>query len=139
MLNAWWIRFEQSNTFLKFAVVGTSGVFVNVGSFTLLINSGLNKFIASPIAIELSIISNFLFNNFWTFAHRNTRHKFHLRGLMFNAVSIISLGVSYSTFVVLSLLFPDVIPQIHQTIGIIPATFVNYFLNSFWTFKEETI
>lgn len=139
MFNAWWIRFEQSKTFLKFAVVGTSGVFVNIGSFTLLINSGLNKFIASPIAIELSIISNFLFNNFWTFAHRKTRHKFHLRGLMFNAVSIISLGVSYSTFVVLSLLFPDVIPQIHQAIGIIPATLVNYFLNSYWTFKEGTI
>ncbi|NIQ13367.1 MAG: glycosyltransferase [Candidatus Dadabacteria bacterium] len=137
MLNAWWIRFEQSRTFIKFAIVGASGVVVNLCSFTLFINAGLNKYIASPIAIELSIISNFLFNNFWTFGSRNTKHKFHKRGLMFNAISILSLGVSYTTFVVLSLLFPRVVPQVHQAIGIIPAMCVNYFLNSYWTFRER--
>ncbi len=78
---------------------------------------------------------NFLFNNFWTFSDRNNKDYFHIKGLKFNIVSFISLGVSYSTFVSLSLLFPDIIPQINQTIGIIPATIVNYFLNSYWTFK----
>ena len=28
-------------------------------------------------------------------------------------------------------------PQTHQAIGIIPATLVNYLLNSYWTFKEK--
>jgi len=136
ILNAGWIRFDNSRTFIKFAVVGTSGVFVNLGSFALLLYSGLNKFIASPIAIEISIISNFLFNNFWTFGYRKTKHKFHLRGLMFNSISILSSGVSYSTFVMLSLLFPEVRPQINQAIGIAPALCVNYFLNSYLSFKE---
>jgi len=27
-------------------------------------------------------------------------------------------------------------PQIHQAIGIIPATAINYFLNAYWTFKK---
>jgi len=27
-------------------------------------------------------------------------------------------------------------PQVHQLIGIIPATLVNYFLNSYWTFRD---
>ncbi|HET7319690.1 MAG TPA: hypothetical protein VFK23_11185 [Nitrospirota bacterium] len=36
----------------------------------------------------------------------------------------------------LSALDPGGSPQLHQAAGIIPATFINYFLNSYWTFKE---
>jgi len=36
----------------------------------------------------------------------------------------------------LSVLFPTVRPQIHQLVGIGPAMLVNYFLNSYWTFKH---
>ena len=136
MLNTWWIRFERSKTFLKFSVVGAVGVVVNLASFTLLMNMGLNKFIASPVAIEFSIISNFLFNNFWTFSHRDVNDKIHIRGLKFNIISFVALGVSYSTFLILSVTNPTGIPQIHQAIGIVPATLINYFLNSYWTFKE---
>jgi dolichol-phosphate mannosyltransferase len=136
MLNAWWIRFERSKTFLKFSIVGAAGVVVNLASFTVLMNMGLNKFIASPIAIEFSIVSNFLFNNFWTFSDREKNDKIHIRGLKFNAISFVALGVSYSTFLILSVVDPDGIPQIHQAVGIVPATLINYFLNSYWTFKE---
>ena len=136
ILNAWWIRFDSLKTFLKFAVVGASGVVVNLGFFTLLLMAGLNKFIASPIAIEISIISNFLLNNFWTFRFRKTKDRVRIRGLKFNAVSFIALGVSYGTFVALSISFPTVAPQLHQLIGIVPATLLNYFLNSYWTFKQ---
>ena len=136
ILNAWWIRFDSLKTFLKFAVVGASGVVVNLGFFTLLLMTGMNKFIASPIAIEISIVSNFLLNNFWTFRFRKTKDRARIRGLKFNVVSFLALGVSYGTFVALSILFPDVPPQLHQLVGIIPATFLNYFLNSYWTFKQ---
>ena len=57
-------------------------------------------------------------------------------GLKFNLVSLLSLVLSYGTFILLSSLFPDVAPQVHQLIGIIPATLVNYFLNSYWTFRQ---
>lgn len=136
ILNAWWIRFASSKTFAKFAAVGASGVAVNLGAFSLLLWAGANKFVASPIAIEISILTNFLLNNFWTFSDRKTKDRIRIKGLKFNAVSLLSLGVSYSTFVVLSLLRPDTAPQIHQLIGIVPATLVNYFLNSYWTFKH---
>ncbi len=137
MLNAWWIRLENSKTFIKFSVVGASGLLVNLGSFTLLMRAGMNKYAASPVAIEISIITNFLLNNFWTFAHRDTPDAVHLRGLKFNVVSIAALGVSYVTFVALSMLFPSVPPQVHQAIGIVPATLINYLLNSYWTFKQN--
>ena len=136
MINAWWIRFERSKTFLKFSIVGAAGVVVNLASFTVLMNMGLNKFIASPVAIEFSIISNFLLNNFWTFSDRDVNDKIHIRGLKFNIISFVALGVSYSTFLILSVIDPTGIPQIHQAVGIVPATLINYFLNSYWTFKE---
>jgi dolichol-phosphate mannosyltransferase len=135
ILNVWWIRFSNSKIFLKFITVGAIGTLVNLSAFTLLIIYGFNRFIASPIAIEISIISNYALNSVFTFSDRTSKHNSYIRGLMFNAISFVSLGVSYSTFVLLTLLFPHVIPQVHQAIGIIPATLVNYFLNAYWTFK----
>jgi dolichol-phosphate mannosyltransferase len=136
IVNTWWIRFDSSKTFLKFLIVGASGVLVNLGLFTLLLELGVNKFVASPIAIEISIVSNFIFNNGWTFRWRKTKDRVRVKGLKFNAVSLISLALSYTTFVALSFLFPEYPPQVHQFIGIVPATLVNYFLNSYWTFKH---
>jgi Predicted membrane protein len=136
IINAWWIRFQASRTFIKFAIVGASGVLVNLGIFTLLLRLGMNKYVASPIAIEASIISNFLLNNYWTFRWRNTRDGVRVKGLKFNAVSLVALAISYSTFVVLSILFPGTPPQLHQLIGIVPAMLVNYLLNSYWTFRH---
>lgn len=134
--NAWWIRLQSSRTFIKFAVVGAVGVVVNLGFFTLLLGMGLNKFLASPIAIEISIVANFLFNNYWTFRGRKTKDRVRIKGLKFNAVSLAALGVSYATFVAFSSAFPAMPPQIPQLVGIIPATLVNYFLNSYWTFRD---
>ncbi len=136
MVNAWWIRFNSSKTFLKFLIVGSTGVVVNLGSFTLLLMAGMSKYIASPIAIELSIITNFFLNNFWTFRWRKTKDRVHHKGIKFNVVSFAALAVSYGTFLILSYFFPDLPPQLSQLIGIVPATLINYFLNSYWTFKH---
>ena len=135
-INVWGIRLQSSKTFIKFAIVGASGVLVNLGFFSLFLMMEINKYIASPIAIELSIIWNFLLNNYWTFRWRKTGNRTRIRGLKFNLVSVIALGVSYGTFVALSIAFPDTKPQFHQLIGIVPATLVNYFLNSYWTFRH---
>ena len=97
---------------------------------------GMSKFLASPVAIEASIVWNFLLNNFWTFQERDTVHGLRMKGLKFNVVSLLSLSVSYSTFLLMSYLLPQAAPQIPQLLGIIPATLVNYFLNSYWTFNE---
>lgn len=137
VLNASWIRLRSLETFLKFSAVGAAGIVVNIGAFSLLLSLGTNKFVASPIAIELSILSNFFLNNYWTFKKRETADTLGIRGIKFNLVSLLSLGISYATFVATSMLFPKLMPQIHQLIGIVPAMFTNYFLNSYWTFARR--
>ena len=124
-------------TFVKFCLTGLSGVVVNLGSFQLLLELGVHKYLASPIAIEISVFSNFFINNYWTFADRDLSSRKRIRGLRFHIVSLLALGVSYSTFVVLSVLLPQVNPVWLQGCGIAPGTVVNYVLNSYWTFREE--
>jgi dolichol-phosphate mannosyltransferase len=138
IVNAWWIRFRSSATFIKFALTGFSGTLVNLGCFSLFLNAGLNKYVSSPIAIEISIITNFLLNNYWTFRRRYSKDSIQMRGMKFNLVSLVSLAISYSTFIILTILFPAVPPHVHQLIGILPASLINYFLNSYWTFKHSS-
>ncbi len=66
-------------------------------------------------------------------------HGIRVKERKFNIVSLVALGVSYATFVVLSTAYPSVPPQVPQVIGIIHATLVNYFLNSYWTFKHVDV
>jgi len=68
-LNVWWLRLRNSATFGKFLLVGASGVVVNLGAFSLLLAAGVDKFVASPLAIETSVVTNFLINNYWTSAN----------------------------------------------------------------------
>ncbi len=134
--NIWWLRLASHWTFVKFVLTGLSGVIINLGSFYLLLDLGVHKYLASPIAIQLSIISNFLINNYWTFADRVMVGRKRVRGIRFNLVSLLALVLSYATFLLLSALFPQVSLVWLQGWGILPAVLVNYSLNSYWTFRE---
>jgi dolichol-phosphate mannosyltransferase len=101
------------------------------------LHTGLNKYVASAVAIEVSIVWNFLLNNYWTFKERKTRDRTRIKGLKYNLVSLATLGVSFATFSLMSVLVPRLSPQIDQLVGIVPAVLVNYFLNSYWTFRSH--
>jgi dolichol-phosphate mannosyltransferase len=137
VLNAWWIRMRALRTFIRFALVGASGTLVNLGVFAAALHAGLNKYLASPLAVEISIIWNFFLNNYWTFRERRTRDRVRIKGLKYNLVSIASLGVSFATFTAMTLLVPRASPVLDQFVGIVPAVLVNYFLNSYWTFRSH--
>jgi dolichol-phosphate mannosyltransferase len=51
-------------------------------------------------------------------------------------VSLLALGISYSTFLMIIFLFPEWPPHVAQALAIPPAMFLNYFLNSRWTFRH---
>lgn len=132
--NAWWIRMSSMRRFLKFATVGASGVVVNLGSFQVLLWMGMTKYLASPVAIEISILSNFFWNHRWTFAYARGEGRTVVKALKFNVVSLGALVVSFSFFLLFSHFFPMWNPLVHQASGILPAMLINYFLNAYWTF-----
>jgi dolichol-phosphate mannosyltransferase len=87
--------------FFRFALVGFSGVFVDMGFLYLLsdpstLGWGLTR--SKVIAAELAVANNFLWNDAWTFrdlvgAQTGVRHKLH-RFLKFNAVCGIGIGLN---------------------------------------------
>jgi dolichol-phosphate mannosyltransferase len=134
VISCWWIRYRSSKTLIKFLLVGATGVVVNLGVFWVLLQAGIGKYLASPIAVELSILSNFVWNNSWTFRHRTARRSLAMRALTFNAVSMLALCVSFGTFTLGSWLMPATSPLVLQFASIIPATLVNYYGQSSLTF-----
>ena len=77
-----------------------------------------------------------MMNNRWTFGERVMIDRESVRGCKFAAVSLTALLLSYSIFVVLSVLFPRVFPVLLQACAIAPGSLLNYYLNSRWTFRE---
>jgi dolichol-phosphate mannosyltransferase len=56
--------------FIKFGIVGFTGFVVNYLGLELLKRFGLSTYFATLIATEAAIISNFTFNNLWTFKEK---------------------------------------------------------------------
>ena len=62
--------------FLRFGVVGFSGLFVDIVVFYLLRELlALPLYLSTALSIEMAIINNFLWNDAWTFADLAQRQK----------------------------------------------------------------
>lgn len=95
------IRFERSPKllkFVKFGIVGGCGFVVNLVGLRVFSEAfktfgwevGVRNFIANALASEMAIISNFIFNNLWTFAEEKltTFKKIATKFITFNLSSI---------------------------------------------------
>jgi len=136
LLNVFRIRFRKSEEFIKFLLVGASGVAVNLGFYVLFSRTmGIPLEVASPLAIEISIMSNFLLNSVFTFGKRSPVNGLKKRFLRFHLVAGAAGLVNYSILLLLVKSFGlwDIAANLA---GIACATLVNYFLNSRWTWKE---
>jgi len=120
----------------KFGLTGLVAATINLGSFQLLLELGLNKYLASPIAVEISIIFGFLINNHWTFGDRRLAGRRRVRGLKFNLIALLTLALNFAIFVTLSLLFANASPLLLQACAIAPVAAVNYLVHFHWTFRE---
>lgn len=136
LLNVFRIRFRKSEEFIKFLAVGASGVAVNLGLYVLFSRGmGLSIELASPIAIELSIISNFLLNSCFTFGKRASINCARTRFFRFHLVAGVAGLGNFCILLMLTKIFGlwDIAANLA---GIGCATLVNYVLNSRWTWKE---
>jgi putative flippase GtrA len=90
--------------FVKFCVVGASGVVVNFASLGLFTTLGVHNNVASALAIELSILSNFAVNYMWTFADRRESGGSPVRQCgRFHLVSSGGALIQLSVFVIMNM------------------------------------
>ena len=135
LLNIPRLGFRNLEDFMKYSLVGVSGVFVNLGLYLFLTRYyEISELVAPLIAIESALISNFILNNFWTFGKRITQSRIRVKFVKFHLVSGFSALINYSAFLTLFLVFGlyDILANL---IGIGLAAIVNYLINSNWTWK----
>ena len=126
------LAFVRRRRMLRFGLVGLLGVGVNLGAFALLLAAGLAPAVASPIAIEGSILSNLLLSRRWTFADRGVAGGAALR--RFHAVALAALCASYGTFLALCALVPAWLPIAAQALAVVPGAVLSWLGHSRWTF-----
>jgi putative flippase GtrA len=79
--------------FLKFCIVGSSGMLIDFGTTWLLKEKvKINKYIANSAGFILAATSNYLLNRLWTFHSDNSRVVTEY--LSFILISIIGLGIN---------------------------------------------
>ena len=128
-----------SARFLKFCLVGLSGVVVNMGMlYTLTELCGLFYLVSSPIAIECSFLSNFLLNDLWTWrgvgvpgaTERLKRlGKFHL---VYGAGLLINVGLLYAITEYLGVYY-----LLANLVAIAVVTLWNFWWSAGWTWRRS--
>lgn len=92
-------RIKKSKQFAKFLVVGGTGFLINaIGLVVLDKVFHIDEAVAASIGAEIAIVSNFFFNNFWTFRHnRVTRKTVIPKFLQFNLSSAGAILIQFTT------------------------------------------
>ena len=126
--------------FIKFGIVGGSGIFVNMGFlwfFTEII--GIFYLISSVLAIALAMINNFIWNDLWTWRDRGDPgiKAYLTRMVKFIVVSSIAAYIGNLGILWILTHFFHIYYLISNLIGIAVGTALNYSVNNFWTFKAK--
>lgn len=127
--------------FIKFGIVGVSGIFVNSGVLWFVhdfINIPLA--IASLFAVGLSILTNFIFNDFWTWGENKTnrQHSYVHRLWRYYISASLGSGINYVVLLVLTHMF-GIYYLIANLAGIFAGMFSNFILGERWVFKSKSI
>ncbi|ODS40675.1 MAG: hypothetical protein A7315_02345 [Candidatus Altiarchaeales archaeon WOR_SM1_79] len=141
--NSFRLRFKSSRRLIKFAIVGGSGIFVNLGIFTLAKNifypiygkTNLTLLASSLTGDELSIIYNFILNHYWTFRGSTSKDHILKKLTKFHIVAVTSVIINNAVLFILYTGF-GVMDVLAKFIGIIIAFVWNYLLNVKWTWRE---
>lgn len=128
-----------NNRFLKFCVVGASGIMVNICLLWALTEKiGLYYLISSAIGIEISIFTNFILNDGWTWKDvggKRVKDKLN-RGAKYNVICAAGLVINMTILWSMTELF-GVNYLISNIFGITGAILWNFHVNDTVTWKNE--
>jgi dolichol-phosphate mannosyltransferase len=138
-----------SGRFLKFVIVGSSGIVLNLAVLTALIKlTGFHDWRISGVASLVANVSNYVLNNSWTFADRVHRGWSVLKGYVsYLLMSSVGLLVSTGVYAGMTWGFKTstwgaanhgaTAPLLlFQFFGIVLGTFFNYKLNKHITWQR---
>jgi len=137
---------KVSGRFVRFALVGGIGVFVNLLAMAQLLRlTGLRDWRASAMASVVAALHNYVLNNGWTFRDRRRTGRAFLSGafvyLPMAAVGIAVTALVYSLFAGVGLRMGYGSSSWYllgaQLIAILFGTYLNYSLNDSFTWRRN--
>lgn len=126
---------RKRKRFFKFLIVGASGILINM--FFLWFFKEILIFpiaIAGIIAIELSVVNNFLWNNLWTFRARAINSHWSSKFIKYQLSVLVGIAINY--IVLISLTKLGIFYLLSNLIGIGLSTVSNYLLSLRWAWKN---
>ncbi len=140
----------ERTRFLKFMAVGAFGAVVDFGIANLLSHFGMILELAGTISFTWAVISNFIWNRYWTYPESRSRHIGHQLGMFF-LVNIAGVAIRIPILhfvepVLLSFLkgeslsLPVTSEFIARNLTLAVAVGIvmlwNFFVNRYWTYND---
>lgn len=110
----------------RFSVVGGLGILVNVIVTEIFVTLGLHLVIAAAVGSAVSVISNFLLLEHWTFHDRSYGRLWH-RFAGFAGIGVVDYAIRAPMLIVLGMFMPTAVANL---VTIITAFGVRYALSS---------
>jgi len=137
--------------FLKFAAVGTIGAVIDFGIANLFAHFfNMPLVYAGTISFICAVISNFLFNRYWTYPDSRSRHVLHQLGMFFlvNSAGIAiripilhyvepPLASVFKNTMHFSTSLVDLLARngtLAVAVGVVMIW--NFFINRYWTYND---
>lgn len=116
--------------FDRFAIVGASGVLVNLGAMALMFNLGASVDLASIFGIEISILWNYMWHETWTFKYqfKGGLKSILLRYVCYHLSVLVGAFMQYMVMKILYTLFL-INPLLAQLAGIVVGLIANYIVS----------
>ncbi len=132
-------RLLNKSRMIKFAFVGGSGFIVNQG-LLMLLHGKLDFALlwSSIIAIELSIVNNFIWNSYWTW-HYDFQKSFRvwlLLLLKYHGTTVFTAFLGNVLILMFLVKFIGMDYKLANIIGIMAGSLTNYFLSEIWVFRK---
>jgi dolichol-phosphate mannosyltransferase len=121
----------------KFLCVGAMGVVVNSAALWMLVHHlGWPYLVSSPVAIQLSIVHNFIWHDRWTFNDRRANGTWFARLKSYEVVTLAGMALNWVLLMVLvgwagqPLLLANLC-------GIAAGTLLNFAMSKLWAWKRQ--
>lgn len=132
------LRNRELRRFIRFGLVGLSGVGVNMGTFWLFTRIGhVKDLVALIIAYIAATLSNFILNDIWTFRDKRVTgvRATSMRAVKFALVSGVAVGLYYAVYTPLTRV-AGVYDLLALAIAIGVGLVWNFTANVLWTWKK---
>jgi putative flippase GtrA len=146
---------REFRRFYKFAIVGAIGAVVDFGTFNLLTTQiGLAGQVAQAFSFTAAIISNFMWNRFWTYPDSRSK-SVTSQAVQFAVVNFVGLAIRTPIFILaedpltgLTQWFMDQYPNLPPissevlgpnlalALAVVVVLFWNFSINRIWTYSD---